>query len=83
MSYDLENQSIKIEVRLLAVQYPIVFVVGANRMIQALAEGHLYISFSFIWYLNALQLFSLWFLELLLIARLASDCWARIGMFHE
>lgn len=47
------------------------------------SEGHLYISFSFIWYLNALQLFILWFLELLLIARLASDCWARIGMFHE
>ena len=40
MSYDLENQSIKIEVRLLAVQYPIVFffVMGASRMIQALVK---------------------------------------------
>lgn len=38
MSYDLQNQSIKIEVRLLAVQYPIVFVMGASRMIQALVK---------------------------------------------
>lgn len=64
MSYDIENQSIKIEVRLLAVQYPIVCVMAAWRQVNV----------SFLNLISECFAVIQSVVQMLLIARLVSDC---------